>query len=317
MTKYLVGRAPGTSGKDVAAQLWAGPPCWATRPLDMVGQRGLTPLIALQGHNPPSRPLPGKLEGAGDGQHGVAARRGGDRLLSPAAPRCGRLAAATLQVPLQDQHHLPVLLQAHGVGLHILGTKTSRQPKPPGRQEERRPPPQPPRTRHPTSLLPTLRMRLKSCLSTRRKWQLSSRRMMVAARGASFTSASCPKSSPSCRVATRPWVRGTEGEGGGGSLCSCWRTVTWGVRRAPLCRDAPTLPWVTTFTEPFQMMYHDVPLSPWLNTAGQRRHPAGDRGSPQPSPSGHPVPSPQPRRKQRVLHPLHPGSPKRPQEHPR
>lgn len=52
--------------------------------------------------------------------------------------------------------------------------------------------------------LPTLRMRLKSCLSTRRKWQLSSLRMMLAARGASFTSASCPKSSPSCNVATKP-----------------------------------------------------------------------------------------------------------------
>ena len=27
-----------------------------------------------------------------------------------------------------------------------------------------------------------------------------------------------------------------------------------------------TLPWVTTLTDPFQMMYHEVPLSPWLNT---------------------------------------------------
>lgn len=31
-----------------------------------------------------------------------------------------------------------------------------------------------------------------------------------------------------------------------------------------------TFPWVITFTEPFQMMYHEVPLSPWLNTAPQR-----------------------------------------------
>lgn len=52
----------------------------------------------------------------------------------------------------------------------------------------------------------TLRMRMKSCLSTRRKWQLSSLRMMVAARGASFSRASCPKSSPSCSVVTRPCV---------------------------------------------------------------------------------------------------------------
>lgn len=29
---------------------------------------------------------------------------------------------------------------------------------------------------------------------------------------------------------------------------------------------ALTLPWVTTLTDPFQMMYHEVPLSPWLNT---------------------------------------------------
>lgn len=56
----------------------------------------------------------------------------------------------------------------------------------------------------PPDPLPTFRMWLKSCLSTRKKWQLSSRRMMLAARGASFTSASCPKSSPSCRVATKP-----------------------------------------------------------------------------------------------------------------
>lgn len=27
-----------------------------------------------------------------------------------------------------------------------------------------------------------------------------------------------------------------------------------------------TLPWVTTLTDPFQIMYHEVPLSPWLNT---------------------------------------------------
>lgn len=52
----------------------------------------------------------------------------------------------------------------------------------------------------------TLRMRMKSCLSTRRKWQLSSLKMMVAARGASFSKASCPKSSPSCKVVTSPCV---------------------------------------------------------------------------------------------------------------
>lgn len=26
------------------------------------------------------------------------------------------------------------------------------------------------------------------------------------------------------------------------------------------------MPWVTTLTDPFQIMYHEVPLSPWLNT---------------------------------------------------
>lgn len=56
----------------------------------------------------------------------------------------------------------------------------------------------------PTLRRHTLRMRMKSCLSTRRKWQLSSLRMMVAARGASFSKASCPKSSPSCKVVTSP-----------------------------------------------------------------------------------------------------------------
>lgn len=58
-----------------------------------------------------------------------------------------------------------------------------------------------------TSHRRTLRMRMKSCLSTRRKWQLSSLRMMVAARGASFSRASWPKSSPSCKVVTRPCSR--------------------------------------------------------------------------------------------------------------
>lgn len=51
----------------------------------------------------------------------------------------------------------------------------------------------------------TLKIRLKSSLSTLKKWQLSSRRTMEAARGASFTRANLPKSSPSCRVQTTPW----------------------------------------------------------------------------------------------------------------
>lgn len=51
----------------------------------------------------------------------------------------------------------------------------------------------------------TLRIRLKSSLSTLRKWQLSSRRTMEAALGASFTRANLPKSSPSWRVQTTPW----------------------------------------------------------------------------------------------------------------
>lgn len=57
---------------------------------------------------------------------------------------------------------------------------------------------------------PTLRMRIKSSLSTRRKWQLSSLRMMVAARGASFTNANCPKSSPSWSVVTKPCNKHTQ-----------------------------------------------------------------------------------------------------------
>lgn len=51
----------------------------------------------------------------------------------------------------------------------------------------------------------TLRIRLKSSLSTLKKWQLSSLRTIEAALGASFTSANLPKSSPSCRVQTTPW----------------------------------------------------------------------------------------------------------------
>lgn len=53
----------------------------------------------------------------------------------------------------------------------------------------------------------TFRMRMKSCLSTRRKWQLSSLKIIVAARGASFSKASCPKSSPSCSVVTSPYMQ--------------------------------------------------------------------------------------------------------------
>lgn len=51
----------------------------------------------------------------------------------------------------------------------------------------------------------TLKILLKSSLSTLRKWQLSSLRTMEAARGASLTRASFPKSSPSWSVHTTPW----------------------------------------------------------------------------------------------------------------
>lgn len=69
-------------------------------------------------------------EGSGKGQQCACSRRDGDGqlALSPAAPRGGRLAAASLQVLLQHQHHLPVLLQAHGVGFHVLNGKSSLQP---------------------------------------------------------------------------------------------------------------------------------------------------------------------------------------------
>lgn len=58
----------------------------------------------------------------------------------------------------------------------------------------------------------TLKILLKSSLSTRRKWQLSSRRTMEAARGASLTRASFPKSSPSWRVQTTPCGRRSPGQ---------------------------------------------------------------------------------------------------------
>lgn len=56
---------------------------------------------------------------------------------------------------------------------------------------------------------PTLSILLKSSLSTRRKWQLSSLRTMEAARGESVTRANFPKSSPSWSVHTTPWHTGT------------------------------------------------------------------------------------------------------------
>lgn len=112
-TKYLV----GTSGEDVAPQLWAGPPRQGHR---------------ATGHNRsawPGNPIPSPgtwssqqtpPKAAREWQRRQGTGRAGGRLLSPAAPCHGRLAAANLQVLLQDQHHLPVLLQAHGVGLHVL-----------------------------------------------------------------------------------------------------------------------------------------------------------------------------------------------------
>lgn len=45
---------------------------------------------------------------------------------------------------------------------------------------------------------------LKSCLSTLKNCELSSRRAIVAALGESLTNASLPKSSPSCKVLTIP-----------------------------------------------------------------------------------------------------------------
>lgn len=116
---------------------------------------------------------------------------------------------------LQHQHSFPMLLQSHCISLHILKNKNKKQ----NQNQNLRYTEKHTSCYHtwPFSLTKshgartvhylirhTLRMRMKSCLSTRRKWQLSSLKMMVAARGASFSKASCPKSSPSCRVVTSP-----------------------------------------------------------------------------------------------------------------
>lgn len=53
--------------------------------------------------------------------------------------------------------------------------------------------------------------------------------------------------------------------------------------------DAPTLPWVTTFTEPFQTMYHEVPLSPWLNTVGGSGGVSGTHSIPHQPPTQQPT----------------------------
>lgn len=68
ITKYLVGRAPGTSGKDAALQLWAGPPRRATGPLNTAGQHGLASLLPLRGHGHPSRLLQGQPESSRGGR---------------------------------------------------------------------------------------------------------------------------------------------------------------------------------------------------------------------------------------------------------
>ena len=76
----------------------------------------------------------------------------------------------------------------------------------------------------------SLSILLKSSLSTLKKWELFSRVMMVAERRLLFTSDNLPKSSPSDKLATTP------------------------------------LPWMDTSTDPFKIMYHESPSSPWLNT---------------------------------------------------
>ena len=101
----------------------------------------------------------------------------------------------------------------------------------------------------------SFKMRLKSSLSTLRKWQLFSRVVKVADLikaiffltyklntnryylglylGVWLTSDNFPKSSPSERVATVP------------------------------------LPKIDTSTDPFRIMYQDVASSPWLNTSNK------------------------------------------------
>lgn len=112
----------------------------------------------------------------------------------------------------------------------------------------------------------TLRIRMKSCLSTRRKWQLSSLKMMVAARGASFSKASCPKSSPSCRVVTMPCLN--TGHISMTNLSISENQIKIWMNLKAVFKV--TFPCVITLTEPFQMMYQEVPLSPWLNTKPQQ-----------------------------------------------
>lgn len=125
--------------------------------------------------------------------------------LSLAVVSCSRLLGPGGAL-LQHQHRFAVLLQPHRVGFHILNaehrahTSRGRRPQTAAGSNHRGPA----NSTRPMLRRHTLRMRMKSCLSTRRKWQLSSLRMMVAARGASFSKASCPKSSPSCKVVTSP-----------------------------------------------------------------------------------------------------------------
>lgn len=78
----------------------------------------------------------------------------------------------------------------------------------------------------------TLRIRLKSSLSTLKKWQLSSLKTIEAALGASLTSANLPKSSPSCRVQTTPW-RGWEIQ---------WRQFPKYSRSPPTADQEPHFP---------------------------------------------------------------------------
>lgn len=73
-------------------------------------------------------------------------------------------------------------------------------------------------------------IRLKSSLSTRKKWQLFSFVIIVAERGDLLTKDNLPKSSPSCNVETIPF------------------------------------PCIDTSTEPFKIIYQDSPSSPWLKT---------------------------------------------------
>ena len=147
----------------------------------------------------------------------------------------------------------------------------------------------------------TLRMLTKSRFPTRRKWQSCFRMTTEMSWGILFIRASCPKSSPSCRVVILPCrekpytvvftpVPPTSSYFLYLPNPKCQMAQMLWLPSFFLCFLRPvdtdenkqsiflvvdnrfTLRWMILSRDPFQMTYVDVSLSPWFIAKGQRKN---------------------------------------------